>query len=86
MRLFLIVLAAGSSVFARVMNPDPAHHTRLARTEPSDIVLPPTEKRPTLPAVLPEYKAEIFQCGMGPEMDGYCCETLTKDGVGLGCK
>ncbi|KAH9224696.1 hypothetical protein DL95DRAFT_473319 [Leptodontidium sp. 2 PMI_412] len=85
MRLFLILIAASSTIAGNygVMNSNPAHHTTWPRA--TDITLPPTERRPAMPPVLPDYKAEVFQCGMGAEMNGYCCENLTKDGVGMGC-
>lgn len=86
MRLFLILIAASSTIAGNygVMDSNPAHHTTWPRA--TDITLPPTERRPAMPPVLPDYKAEVFQCGMGAEMNGYCCENLTKDGVGMGCK
>ncbi|KAH7336200.1 hypothetical protein BKA65DRAFT_479120 [Rhexocercosporidium sp. MPI-PUGE-AT-0058] len=86
MHLFLVLIAASSASAGnyRQMNLNPAHHTMWPRA--SDMALPPTSPRPAMSPVLPDYKAEIFMCGMGPEMKGYCCETLTKDGVGMGCK
>ncbi|PVH85011.1 hypothetical protein DL98DRAFT_651295 [Cadophora sp. DSE1049] len=85
MHFFLVLIAAGSVIAQKYgnMNPNPAHYTRWPRA--TDAARPTGESRPNLPPMLPEYKAEIFQCGMGAEMNGYCCQTVTKDGVGMGC-
>lgn len=86
MRFFLILVATGAAIAQKYGNgnPNPAHYTRWPRA--TDAARPTGDSKPHIPPVLPGYKAEIFQCMMGGDTTGYCCQTLTKDGVGMGCK
>ncbi|CZT03297.1 uncharacterized protein RAG0_10100 [Rhynchosporium agropyri] len=78
MRFFLLLIAASSAI---------ARNTQKRTRIPSSLSKWSREAngKPPIPAVVPDYKAELFMCGLGQAMDGYCCQNLSKDGVGLEC-
>ncbi|KAL2069062.1 hypothetical protein VTL71DRAFT_15400 [Oculimacula yallundae] len=84
MRFFLLLIAATSVIAGGYRAPlRPSRPNKSSREVNAGH--PIAERAKPIPAVLPDYKAEIFMCNLGPEMKGYCCENLSQDGIGLEC-